>query len=349
MKADALNPRELFGTTVHYEIPAFQRPYVWTLEDQWQPLWQDVRRVAEKVIGARGDEAALEAVGGHFLGAVVFKLKSATAGDVTRQSVIDGQQRSTTLQIMLDAVHEAILSRGHEVEAEAIEELILNQAKRFAGRPERFKLWPSRSDRAAFEFAMDNTGSHTGDHLIVEAHEYFRTEVDDWLAGVVEEGERAGRRREGPRCSPGRRRSVSALRSRDQPDRPRRRPGHLRDPQRPRHPAAQGRPHQELDLPGGREVHADVDSWPEKYWADFDDTWWRDEITQGRHLRSRIDIFLQYWLTMRRRDDVLTDEVFREFVAYAKPLMTTAGDAEGLLAELRRDAEHVPRLRPTLP
>lgn len=177
MKADALNPRELFGTTVHYEIPAFQRPYVWTLDDQWQPLWQDIRRVAEKVIAADGDATALEAVGGHFLGAVVFKLKSAVAGDVTRQSVIDGQQRSTTLQIMLDAVHEAILSRGHEVEAEAIEELILNQAKRFAGRPERFKLWPSRSDRSAFEFAMDNTGSHNGDHPIVEAHEFFRTEV----------------------------------------------------------------------------------------------------------------------------------------------------------------------------
>ena len=57
MKADALNPRELFGTTVHYEIPAFQRPYVWTLDDQWQPLWQDVGRVAEKVIAADGDEA----------------------------------------------------------------------------------------------------------------------------------------------------------------------------------------------------------------------------------------------------------------------------------------------------
>ena len=66
MKADALNPRELFGTTVHYEIPAFQRPYVWTLDDQWQPLWQDVRRVAEKIIAADGDEASLEAVGGHF-------------------------------------------------------------------------------------------------------------------------------------------------------------------------------------------------------------------------------------------------------------------------------------------
>lgn len=67
MKADALNPRELFGTTVQYEIPAFQRPYVWTRDDQWQPLWQDVRRVAAKIIVADGDEAALEDVGGHFL------------------------------------------------------------------------------------------------------------------------------------------------------------------------------------------------------------------------------------------------------------------------------------------
>ena len=338
MKADALNPRELFGTTVHYEIPAFQRPYVWTRDDQWQPLWQDIRRVAEKVLAANGDEAALGGVGGHFLGAVVFKLKSAIAGDVTRQSVIDGQQRSTTLQIMLDAVHEAILSRGHEVEAEAIEELILNQAKRFAGRPERFKLWPSRSDRSAFEFAMDETGSHNGDHLIVEAHEFFRTEVDNWIAGIVDEGEQAL----GDEKS-----RVAAL-----ADVVQSRlyvvainlTGHDDDQVIFETLNDRGTPLLKADLiknwifQVGERVNADVDSWPERFWADFDDTWWRDEITQGRRMRSRIDIFLQYWLTMRRRDDVLTDEVFREFVAHAKPLMATEATAEVLLGELRRDA-----------
>jgi len=338
MKADALNPRELFGTTVHYEIPAFQRPYVWTLDDQWQPLWQDIRRVAEKVIAADGDEAALEGIGGHFLGAVVFKLKSAVAGDVTRQSVIDGQQRSTTLQIMLDAVHEAVLSRGHEVEAEAIEELILNQAKRFAGRPERFKLWPSRSDRAAFEFAMDESGSHDGDHLIVEAHEFFRTAVGNWLAGIVDEDEQAVGDEKARVAALAdvvqSRLYVVAINL----------TGHDDDQVIFETLNDRGTPLLKADLIKnwifqiGEQVHADVDSWPEKYWADFDDTWWRDEITQGRHMRSRIDIFLQYWLTMRRRDEVLTDEVFREFVAYAKPRMTTAGDAEGLLSELRRDA-----------
>jgi uncharacterized protein with ParB-like and HNH nuclease domain len=40
---------------------------------------------------------------GHFLGAVVLKQLASTAGDPSRLSVIDGQQRLTTLQILLDA------------------------------------------------------------------------------------------------------------------------------------------------------------------------------------------------------------------------------------------------------
>lgn len=338
MKADALNPRELFGTTVHYEIPAFQRPYVWTRDDQWQPLWQDVRRVTEKVIEAGGDEDALAAVSGHFLGAVVFQLKSAVAGDVTRQSVIDGQQRSTTLQILLDAVHEAVLTRGHEDEAEAIKELILNHAKRFAGKPERFKLWPSRTDQAAFEYAMDGQGTAVGEHLIVEAHDFFRTEVEKWLAGEVEEGEDAAGDEKA---------RVSAL-----ADVVQSRlyvvainlTGHDDDQLIFETLNDRGTPLLKADLiknwifQVGERVHADVDAWPERIWADFDESWWRGEITQGRHSRSRIDIFLQYWLTMQLRNEVLTDEVFREFVSYAKPLIVDSASAEKLLGELRRDA-----------
>ncbi|MDJ0417170.1 DUF262 domain-containing protein [Rhodococcus opacus] len=60
MKADALAPRDLFDGSVHYEIPAFQRPYVWSEEDQWAPLWQDVQRVAEKIVTAGDDQDALE-------------------------------------------------------------------------------------------------------------------------------------------------------------------------------------------------------------------------------------------------------------------------------------------------
>jgi len=34
MEAKALTPHELFDGKVQYEVPPFQRPYVWTEEDQ---------------------------------------------------------------------------------------------------------------------------------------------------------------------------------------------------------------------------------------------------------------------------------------------------------------------------
>ncbi len=338
MKADALNPRELFGTTVHYEIPAFQRPYVWSEEDQWAPLWQDVRRVAEKVVRAQGDDSALAAAGGHFLGAVVFKSKPPVAGDVTRHSVIDGQQRTTTLQVLLDAVQDVLAVRGHDLEAEALEELILNSANRFTGKPERFKLWPSRSDRAAFESAMAGTQAPVGDHLIVQAHDFFRREVAEWLDGKVDEDETPV----GDEKSRGHaladvmqtRLFVVAINL----------AGHDDDQVIFETLNDRGTPLLKADLiknwvfQRGDAIGADVERWPDEFWLDLDDSWWREEISQGRHMRSRIDIFLQYWLTMRTRAEVLTDEVFRAFIDHAKPMMSTTAEAEELLDQLRRDA-----------
>ena len=41
---------KLFGQDRRYVVPLFQRPYVWNEEDQWEPLWDDVRTVAERLI-----------------------------------------------------------------------------------------------------------------------------------------------------------------------------------------------------------------------------------------------------------------------------------------------------------
>jgi hypothetical protein len=38
VEAHARSPRDLFEGRPHYEIPLFQRPYVWNEEDQWSPL-----------------------------------------------------------------------------------------------------------------------------------------------------------------------------------------------------------------------------------------------------------------------------------------------------------------------
>ena len=99
-------------------------------------------------------------------------------GDVTRHNVIDGQQRMTTLQLLLDAVHQVFSERGHELMAESLEDLILNKNAAFKGKRERFKLWPSQADRDAFSHVMRHQGASPGEHRMVEAHAFFRQEAE---------------------------------------------------------------------------------------------------------------------------------------------------------------------------
>ncbi|MXW44868.1 MAG: DUF262 domain-containing protein [Gammaproteobacteria bacterium] len=41
-----MTPQLIFVKPVRYEIPAFQRPYIWTQSNQWEPLWEDVSNLA---------------------------------------------------------------------------------------------------------------------------------------------------------------------------------------------------------------------------------------------------------------------------------------------------------------
>ena len=42
---------DLFDFDVSYRIPEFQRPYAWS-EEQWEALWDDVEKVAERILRA---------------------------------------------------------------------------------------------------------------------------------------------------------------------------------------------------------------------------------------------------------------------------------------------------------
>jgi len=339
MKADALCPRELFDGKVQFEIPSFQRPYVWNEEDQWAPLWADIRRVAKGLVSAAGDPAAIDGVSAHFLGAVVVKEISAHAGEVARHGLIDGQQRMTTLQIVLDAAHEAASDLGYEAEAEALEELILNSGKRFAGTKDRFKLWPSRADREAFEAAMDDATSPIGDHRITEAHRFFSNEVRTWIVDGTDGDEQpVGSQQERATALADvlqQRLRLVAINL-----------GSADDDQLIFETLNdRGTPLLAADLiknwvfQQGVQLGANSELWADVFWAELDDDWWRTEISQGRYLRSRVDIFLQYWLTMRMREEIPSDGVFRRFREHARASMPTAEEATSFLAAMRRDAD----------
>ena len=188
MKTDILTPKSLFQKDIRYTIPEFQRPYVWNQEEQWEPLWDDVRNTAEQYLEEldRSDNNSVEAeqrTPPHFLGAVVLQQVQTPSKDFEQREVIDGQQRITTLQFLLDAVQYVCEELELKPEAKRLAKLVTNDEDLITDENQIFKLWPSRSDREAFKHAMDN-GLPTNeyeDSLIVQAHLFFQTQAREWL------------------------------------------------------------------------------------------------------------------------------------------------------------------------
>ena len=108
MQTNLLHPQELFAKPIRYEVPDFQRRYVWKQDEQWEPLWGDVADLAQSLM-----EGASEA---HFLGAVVLQPAQFGTGETERRIVVDGQQRLTTLQLLIDAAQEVLAVRGTRVQ-----------------------------------------------------------------------------------------------------------------------------------------------------------------------------------------------------------------------------------------
>ncbi|MEI7624339.1 MAG: DUF262 domain-containing protein [Actinomycetes bacterium] len=87
-----------------YIIPTFQRDYEWTLDGQWKLLFEDLENVSDRLLELR--ESGLEgsaltsreqSLSPHFLGAIVCARLPFSPGGVALRSVIDGQQRLTTV------------------------------------------------------------------------------------------------------------------------------------------------------------------------------------------------------------------------------------------------------------
>ncbi len=48
MHADIHTLTKVFTGDVRFQVPMYQRPYVWNQEDQWDPLWSDIEALAER-------------------------------------------------------------------------------------------------------------------------------------------------------------------------------------------------------------------------------------------------------------------------------------------------------------
>lgn len=312
MRVEKATPSQLFGRPVRYEVPGFQRRYVWRQEEQWEPLWDDVRRIAEAFLDG-------ETIVPHFLGAIVLQNveEGRVPSKVDSVEVVDGQQRLTTLQLLLDAIQEVLETRECEDPAGRLADLVLNAAKyRREDADKAFKVWPTLNDRAAFRHAMDNDlpAEGYGDSRIVRAHEFFKGNVGAWLDGRLQRG--------GTELEAANAVEVAVadclelatinLAEKDEP-----------------HTIfetlnARGTPLLQSEMIKNRvmyeiqrktETGTVDDPWPFEESGEISD-WWSAEIGRGRQRRARIDIFLNNWLSMRRARAVKANDEFSEFVKH---------------------------------
>lgn len=168
MDARYATPQKLFSGEMQFVVPLFQRSYSWKLK-QWKTLWQDLLLLPE-----------LEAGRQHFIGSVVMHPTNTVPTGVSKYAVIDGQQRLTTLFILLVALRDTARVAGHEQLAERINDTYLSN--KYAPVHERYKLLPTQADRAAFRQIADHaSATEPVPGLITEAFDYFRYQLNLWV------------------------------------------------------------------------------------------------------------------------------------------------------------------------
>jgi hypothetical protein len=196
MDARTLNVRTIFGQDRRHVVPLFQRPYVWKRESQWKPLWRDLRDVAERILHG-------EQVHAHFLGAVVLEHLRQPTGRVESRLVIDGQQRLTTIQLLLEAVSDLCAAHGMERYHKAMVKLTRNDDPLSDQADDQYKVWPTTVDQEHFRRVMRASspdellrsygavpGAREVGHHIADAYLYFFESARGWLnpgAGGMED------------------------------------------------------------------------------------------------------------------------------------------------------------------
>lgn len=327
MQADTQQLINLFDTNVLFQVPLFQRPYVWNESKNWEPLWEDIQSLLDKFIRSKKLHP-------HFIGAIVLEQVPNPAGSIGSRLVIDGQQRFTTLQVFLIAARNLAGAMGQDDFRRSYNDLVSNAKNRARNEVEEYKLWPTNSDRPAF--ALVHATQSDDDlakeikakpelrkHNIVLAYQYFSRQLSDWVMGKLDDpGDPvpAGIN-ELDRfdaiwnvIQKGLQLVVINLAADDETQvifetlnakGTALLPADLIKNYLFRQAAAQ----EELTATQLEKLYT-------KHWARFETDFWREEIQQGRLLRPRIDLFINHYLAMMTCDEVRSSHLFNAFKAF---------------------------------
>lgn len=311
METHKRTPQQLFNQPQHFVIPLFQRAYVWREDEQWAPLWKDVRRVAELKVSDPSRELQ------HFLGAVVLQASEARSDAMPTWNVIDGQQRLTTLQIMMDAVSAVITQPGTDRYARRLESLTHNSADYVPDGASRLKLRHLNTDRESFDEVMDAeppvdySAVTDPDSLIVKAHRYFTAAVTDWL-GAPGTDAFADRAEALANVLQSQLQLVTIELTAAENSQEIFETLNARGTPLTAADLVRNFVFQRIESEGGDTKRVYDDVWP------FETKFWAKEVSVGRYFVSRSSLFLNQWLSARLGEEISPQSTFTRFKAYVE-------------------------------
>ncbi|MEA5509542.1 DUF262 domain-containing protein [Crocosphaera sp. UHCC 0190] len=164
MKASETSIRNLLEGTKQFQVPLFQRPYSWN-KDYWDALWNDLMSIYEG-----------EIEGFYFLGPIVTQAVSGTADGISPFLIIDGQQRLTTLSILLATLRDKLRQDNNSLAEELHESYLINK---FKTNEDFFKILLTQTDRESYRYIINNKQQdNKSNGKINDAYQHFTKKLE---------------------------------------------------------------------------------------------------------------------------------------------------------------------------
>ena len=182
MKASSANLLSLIKGPKQFVIPIYQRTYSWH-QVQCEQLFKDILRISD-------NSSDLTESQGHFIGSVVYFQESIhTVSDVPRLLVIDGQQRLTTITLLIHTLAEFVSEHTDLLETNATK---LKNYYLFNAEEDndlRFKLLLTRRDKQTLiELLKGIVPSEPVSQRLLENYQFFKSKINRDNAAAVYNG-----------------------------------------------------------------------------------------------------------------------------------------------------------------
>lgn len=172
LQAGETTLNKLLNTSRQFIVPIFQRNYSWQ-KSQYEQLWFDILRASK-----------FKEKQNHFIGSIVYIDMGTPAGRPQQLLLIDGQQRLTTISILLCAIKDYVQKFNLETKlinlAKIKNQFLYNSDEIYE---DRYKLLLNVQDKETYIKLIDNTIFTVNKPAtnIIKCYEFFYERIEDFI------------------------------------------------------------------------------------------------------------------------------------------------------------------------